>query len=234
MRSTRLEVRGTKYKVQRTEEGERQIIKLKLCSISSFSLMINKSLKYYLLNKPHGALSQFTDEGKRPTLGSLYNFPKDVYPVGRLDLDSEGLLIVTNDKLLTDFLLNPKHKHEREYYVQVEGIPTDEALIKLSSGVVIEGKKTLPTVAKRINDPNFPPRTPPIRERKNIPTSWISLTLVEGRNRQVRKMTAAVGYPTLRLVRVRIKKLLLGNLKTGKVRELSREEVTLLNKKSSH
>jgi 23S rRNA pseudouridine2457 synthase len=188
------------------------------------------TLKYFLLNKPYGVLTQFTDSENRPTLSSLYNFPKNVYPVGRLDMDSEGLLLLTNDKQLTDYLLNPKNKHEREYFVQVEGIPTEEALRQLSLGVVIEGKKTLPAKAKLISDPNFPPRIPPIRERKTIPTSWISLTLIEGRNRQVRKMTAAVGFPTLRLVRVRIKNLILDDLKVGKVKEIVEKEIEALKK----
>ena len=190
--------------------------------------MSNPKLKYYILNKPYGVLTQFTDDENRPTLASLYDFPKGVYPVGRLDMDSEGLLLLTNDKPLTDYLLNPKQKHEREYYAQVEGIPTKEALQKLCSGVVIEGKKTLPAKAKLIDDPNFPPRVPPIRERKTIPTSWISLTLIEGRNRQVRKMTAAVGFPTLRLIRVRIENLHLGGLKVGEVREVEVSEIKSL------
>ena len=183
------------------------------------------SRKYFILHKPYGVLTQFTDDDNRPTLSSLFEFPKDVYPVGRLDMDSEGLLLLTNDKALTDYLLNPKYKHEREYYSQVEGIPTKEALQKLCSGVVIEGKLTLPAKAKLIDDPNFPPRIPPIRERKTIPTSWISLTLIEGRNRQVRKMTAAVGLPTLRLVRVRIENLFLDDLKTGEVKEINGKEI---------
>lgn len=187
--------------------------------------------KYFIINKPYGVLTQFTDKENRPTLASLYSFPKDVYPVGRLDMDSEGLLLLTNDKELTDYLLNPKQKHEREYFVQLEGIPTKEAIKKLCDGVTIKGKKTLPAKAKLINDPNFPARVPPIRERKTIPTSWISLTLVEGRNRQVRKMTAAVGFPTLRLVRVRIKNILLGEMKPGEVRELSSVDIKELKKR---
>jgi len=181
--------------------------------------------KYYLVNKPYGVLSQFTSSEGKKTLKELYNFPQDVYPVGRLDMDSEGLLLLTNDKSLTDYLLNPKNKHDKEYYVQVEGIPTEEALEKIRKGVVIEGKKTLPAKAKLISDPNFPPRIPPIRQRKTIPTGWISLTITEGRNRQVRKMTAAVGFPTLRLVRIRIKNLLIDNLKSGEVRTLTEQEI---------
>ncbi|MCX7797696.1 MAG: pseudouridine synthase [Melioribacter sp.] len=187
--------------------------------------MHKKIFKYYALNKPYGVLCQFTDKEGRRTLKSLYDFPKDVYSVGRLDMDSEGLLLLTNDKRLFDFLLNPKNRHEKEYFVQVEGIPTDEALEKLREGVIIEGRKTLPAKVKRIDDPNFPQRVPPIRERKSIPTTWLSITIVEGRNRQVRKMTAAVGYPTLRLVRVRIKNIFLGDLKQGQVRELTSKEI---------
>jgi len=187
--------------------------------------------RYIILNKPYGMLTQFTDNENRPTLGSLFKFPKDVYPVGRLDMDSEGLLLLTNDKDLTDSLLNPKQKHEREYLAQVEGIPTADALKQLCEGVNIERNKTLPAKVKLITDPNFPPRVPPIRERKTIPTSWISLTIVEGRNRQVRKMTAAVGFPTLRLVRVRIKNILLGKLKLGEVRELTEKEIKLLKER---
>lgn len=184
--------------------------------------------KYFLLNKPYGVLTQFTDKENRPTLSSLYKFPKDVYPVGRLDLDSEGLLLLTNDKSLTNFLLNPKFKHEREYYVQVEGVPTEEDIKKLCDGVIIENRKTLPAKVKLIEDPNFEKRNPTIRERKNIPTSWLSITIYEGRNRQVRRMTAAVGYPTLRLVRVRIENLFLGNLKSGEVRKLTTDEIKQL------
>lgn len=187
--------------------------------------------KYYLINKPYGVLTQFTDKENRPTIGTLYRFPKDVYAVGRLDMDSEGLLLLTNDADLTDFLLNPKNKHEREYYVQVEGEAKEEALQKLRAGVEIKGEKTLPAKAELITDPGFPERVPPIRERKTIPTSWISLTLVEGKNRQVRKMTASVGLPTLRLVRVRIENILLGNLKPGEVRELNYAEINKLYKR---
>jgi 23S rRNA pseudouridine2457 synthase len=192
---------------------------------------IKMPYKYFIINKPYGVLSQFTDEEGRKTLKDIYSFPKDVYPVGRLDKDSEGLLLLTNDKSLTDYLLNPKQRHEKEYFVQVEGIPTKEDLKKLAAGVIIEGKKTLPAKAKIIDDPNFPERVPPIRERKNIPTSWISLTITEGRNRQVRKMTAAVGHPTLKLIRVRIKNVFLGNMQSGEVSILTIEEVSGLKQK---
>ena len=189
--------------------------------------------KYFIINKPYGVLSQFSDKENRVTLSSLHNFPSDVYPVGRLDMDSEGLLIITNDKFLTDYLLNPKNKHEREYFVQVEGIPSENDLQKLRDGIVLKDGLTLPAKAKIINEPDFQPRIPPIRERKNIPTSWLSLTLIEGRNRQVRRMTAAIGFPTLRLVRVRIKNLFLGSLDAGTVRELTDSEIEKLKKISS-
>ncbi|MBS3946350.1 MAG: pseudouridine synthase [Melioribacter sp.] len=188
------------------------------------------SLRYFVINKPYGVLSQFTDTERRQTLKSLFDFPNDVYPIGRLDMDSEGLLIITNDKYFTNFLLNPKNQHEKEYYAQVDGIPDNNSLIKLREGVLIEGKKTLPAKVKLIDDPNFEPRNPPIRERKTIPTCWLSLTITEGRNRQVRKMTAAVGHPTLRLVRVRIKNITLGNMKSGEVRELTETEIIGLKK----
>jgi 23S rRNA pseudouridine2457 synthase len=189
---------------------------------------MNKKLYYYILNKPYGVLSQFTDKLNRKTLSGFFDFPKDVYPIGRLDQDSEGLLLLSNDKELVDFLLNPKNSHEREYYSQVEGIPSEDDLQKIRDGVVIEGKKTLPAKAEIIDDPIFPPRKPPIFPRKNKDVCWISISVTEGRYRQVRKMTAAAGYPTLRLVRIRIKNILLGNLISGGVRELLSEEIRIL------
>jgi len=189
---------------------------------------MDKKLFYYILNKPYGVLSQFTDKLNRKTLAGFYDFPKDVYPVGRLDQDSEGLLLLSNDKEMVDFLLNPVNRHEKEYYAQVEGIPLEEELQKLEEGVIIEEKKTLPAKAKIINDPQFPPRKPPIFPRKNKSVCWLSVTVTEGRYRQVRKMTATIGYPTLRLVRVRIKNILLDDLPPGKVRELTPEEIKIL------
>lgn len=183
------------------------------------------NFRYFILNKPYGVLSQFTDKEGRKTLNDIYKFPKDVYSVGRLDMDSEGLLLLTNDKSLTDFLLNPLHEHEKEYYVQIEGIPLESSLEKLRNGVFINGKKTLSSKVRVIDEPDFPNRIPPIRTRKNIPTSWLSISITEGRNRQVRKMTAQVGHPTLRLVRVRIKNLLIDGLLPGSIRELGSEEI---------
>lgn len=166
-------------------------------------------------------LTQFTDTEGRNTLADLFNFPKDVYPVGRLDKDSEGLILLTNNNSLNNYLLNPKYKHEREYLVQVEGIPDINDIKKLESGVIIENKKTLPAKAKLLIDPpSVPERIPPIRERKSIPTSWLTLSLIEGRNRQVRKMTAGVGHPTLRLIRIRIEDIYLDNMNPGEVREI--------------
>jgi 23S rRNA pseudouridine2457 synthase len=184
---------------------------------------------YFIIYKPFGMLSQFTQEqeGQR-VLSELYDFPKTVYPVGRLDQDSEGLLILTDDKTLTERLLNPKYAHEREYFAQVEGTVGEEAVAKLAAGVSINinGKThlTLPAKAKILDEnPLLPVRTPPIRERANIPTSWLSLALTEGKNRQVRRMTAAVGLPTLRLVRVRIGNIYLKNMQIGAVEKVDKK-----------
>lgn len=163
--------------------------------------------------KPHGILSQFTADGSKWAPLSGFGFPPRVYPVGRLDADSEGLLILTDEAVLNQKLIHPRSNHPREYWVQVEGIPDDGALEELSRGVLVQGKRTLPCKVKRLEpDPVLPPRDPPIRFRKSVPTSWISLELVEGRNRQVRRMTATIGCPTLRLIRVRIGGIRLHNL----------------------
>ncbi len=160
-------------------------------------------------NKPYGFLSQFTDEpgsSFRPL--SSFGFPPSVYPVGRLDADSEGLLLLSDEKGLPTALLHPDAAHPRSYWAQVEGAATDAMLAPLAQGVVIQGRRTLPCVAHVLDpQPDVAPRVPPIRERRAIPTTWVELTLTEGRNRQVRKMTAAVGLPTLRLLRVRIGRL---------------------------
>lgn len=183
----------------------------------------------FVIYKPYGTLSQFTPEGDKPGLGSLHRFPVDCYPVGRLDTDSEGLLLLTSDKSLTKRLLDPEAGHWRTYYVQVDGEITNEAVEKLRAGVDIrvDGKmyRTRPAKAEKIAEPELPPRNPPIRVRKNIPTSWISLSLTEGKNRQVRHMTAAVGFPTLRLVRAKIGKLELDAMQPGDVREVESGEL---------
>ena len=187
---------------------------------NSHKLYVKNNLKYYLAYKPYDTLTQFTDKEGRKTLADLFAFPKDVYPVGRPD--SEGLVLLTNDKKLVDQMLNPKNRHEREYLIQVEGIPSEVDLKKLEKGVIIEKRKTLPAKVKLLaGEPNVTERVPPIRQRKNIPTSWLSITLVEGRNRQVRKMTAHIGYPTLRLIRIRIGNLKLGKMKPGEVKEIN-------------
>lgn len=183
---------------------------------------------YYKIYKPYGVLSQFTDKENRPALSSLFNFPPDVYSVGRLDMDSEGLLVITNDKILTDRLLNPDYKVEKEYFVQVEGIPEEQDLKHLRRGVLIQEKLTLPAIVKRIDIPQLPERIPPIRIRKNIPDSWLSITIHEGRNRQIRKMFAAVGYPVLRLIRIRINRLHIGKMQPGEVKKLNEAEIKLL------
>ncbi len=184
-----------------------------------------KKFHYYKLYKPHGYLSQFSGEKEDLLLGQLFNFPKDVYSIGRLDKDSEGLLLLTNDNQFKTELLNPSSKKPKTYWVQVEGKITDEAIQKLESGeIVIKHKGKLHKVAKakcrRIASPNLKERIPPIRERKNIPTSWIELQITEGKNRQVRKMTASVGFPTLRLVRYSVDKYSLENMNVGEVIEI--------------
>ena len=181
--------------------------------------------RYIAFHKPYGVLSQFTPEAGHRALRD-FALPPDVYAAGRLDRDSEGLLLLTDDGRFIKKLLDPKSAHPRTYFVQVDGSVTDEALEKLRKGVVIAGGyKTKPCRAERIDDPLFPPRDPPIRYRANIPTSWISLTLTEGKNRQVRHMTAAVGFPTLRLVRVKIGRLALGDLARGQWKDVDRREI---------
>jgi len=205
-------------------------------------------------HKPYGVLSRFTSDGSFNRTLAEFGFPKNVYPIGRLDADSEGLLLLSDETELNERLLQPGHAHEREYWAQVERIPSPETLQKLSRGVEIQRRTTLPcrawmldpqpevgTISQSGRDafhrvaifgekvvdgvesvpPTIPPREPPIRFRKTVPTSWIGLELVEGKNRQVRRMTAAIGHPTLRLVRVRIGGLCLGNLPVGKWQELT-------------
>jgi len=166
---------------------------------------------YFVIHKPFGVISQFSPSGDKRTLKDLYDFPNDVYPVGRLDTDSEGLLIITNDKSITHKLMHPSRKKEKTYWVQVDGSITEEAINQLAKGVTIniKGKShnTSKARVKHIPTPDIEDRDPPVRYRKNIPTSWISISITEGKNRQVRRMTAAVGFPTLRLIRVGIGKL---------------------------
>jgi 23S rRNA pseudouridine2457 synthase len=176
-------------------------------------------------NKPYGVVSQFTGVGLANRTLAEFGFPKNVYAIGRLDADSEGLLLLSDEPEWNERLLHPRHAHEREYWAQVERIPTPEALKKLARGVLIQGRKTLPCRAWILEpQPDFPPRIPPIRFRKNVPDCWIGLELIEGKNRQVRRMTAAIGHPTLRLTRVRIGNFRLGDLPAGQWRTLTDEE----------
>ncbi|MFM1745898.1 MAG: hypothetical protein RLZZ630_1835 [Bacteroidota bacterium] len=188
-----------------------------------------EGLKYFLVYKPYGMVSRFTPEDGHPGLKELGTLPADVYPVGRLDADSEGLLLLTNDTSLNEQLLHPRHAHSRTYLVQVEKEIDEPALEKLREGIEIriDGRPhhSAPAKAERIDEPALPPRVPPIRFRKDIPTSWIELTMSEGKNRQVRRMTAAVGFPTLRLARIRIEGLTMDEPLPGKIIELSGAEV---------
>ncbi len=175
------------------------------------------------LNKPYGVLCQFTDPGGRRTLAD-YVQQKDVYAAGRLDQDSEGLLLLTDDGRLAHRLTDPRHKHAKTYLVQVDGVIDEAALQALRRGVVLKDGPTLPAIAEHAAEPDWLwSRDPPVRFRKTIPTSWLSLSLREGRNRQVRRMTAAAGFPTLRLIRVRIGEHALDGLAPGETRTLLRE-----------
>jgi len=215
-------------------------------------------------HKPFGVLSQFTGDGSPNRTLAAFGFPKNVYPIGRLDADSEGLLLLSDEPEWNERLLHPRHAHEREYWAQVERIPTREALNKLQRGVLIQGHKTLPCRAwilepqpeistatqirwgESLSSPDLinilgstesrptkmeikiPPRNPPIRFRKTVPVCWIGLELIEGKNRQVRRMTVAIGHPTLRLIRVRIGNFRLGDLPAGQWRALSAKECELV------
>ena len=172
-------------------------------------------------HKPYGVLSQFTADASPNRTLAEFGFPKHVHPIGRLDADSEGLLLLSDEGALNERLLHPRHAHEREYWAQVERIPSTHALAQLEAGVTVRDHETLPCRAWLLDpQPLIAPREPPIRVRKNVPDCWIGLALVEGKNRQVRRMTAAVGHPTLRLLRVRIGKFRLGDLAAGEWREL--------------
>ena len=187
-------------------------------------------MQYYIIYKPYQVLSQFSAEGNKRTLKDIVDVPQDVYPVGRLDYDSEGLLLLTNDAAINQALLHPAHAHEREYWVQVEGTITTPALHELQMGIDIQldGKtyRTKPCTAVAFAQPPIvPARTPPIRFRKNVPDSWVRLVLTEGKNRQVRRMTAAIGFPTLRLIRYRIGKLTIDGLQPGDIKAISRNQI---------
>jgi 23S rRNA pseudouridine2457 synthase len=189
--------------------------------------------RYLLFYKPYDVLTQFTDnssETPRQTLKDYISIPA-IYPVGRLDRDSEGLLLLTNHGQLQHRLSDPQFQHPRTYWVQVERVPDAAALAQLQQGVTIQGYRTRPAQVTLLpTEPSLPPREPPIRFRKNVPTAWLEMTLTEGKNRQVRRMTAAVGFPTLRLVRVAIAHLRLEGLEPGQWRDLTASEVKELQK----
>jgi 23S rRNA pseudouridine2457 synthase len=182
-------------------------------------------LSLIAFHKPYGVLSQFTPDGSPNRTLAEFGFPPRVYPLGRLDADSEGLLLLSDEAGLNSRLLDPEAGHQRTYWVQVERIPEDPALRALETGLLIQGHRTRPARAWKLDpQPEMPARNPPIRYRKSVPDCWIAIELIEGKNRQVRRMTAAVGHPTLRLVRVRIGTFELGRLPVGQWREVSSDE----------
>ena len=180
-------------------------------------------------HKPCGVLSRFTPDGSPNRTLAEFGFPRDLYPLGRLDADSEGLLLLSDEPRLNESLLHPRHAHQREYWAQVERIPTAQALGQLGTGLVLQQRQILPCRAWILDpQPDVPPRHPPIRFRKSVPTCWIGLELAEGKNRQVRRMTAAIGHPTLRLIRVRIGGFILRDLPPGAWRLLNAAERSLV------
>lgn len=190
--------------------------------------------EYYVIYKPFRVLSQFSAVENKSTLSDLFKFSNDIYPVGRLDFDSKGLLILTNDNFLKNKILNPLNNHQKTYFVQIEGIPNQTHLDQLKSGVEINVKGKIIKVdakcAKIITEPHLPDRNPPIRHRIKVPTSWLSITITEGKNHQIRKMTAKVGFPTLRLVRYSIENLSINDIKLNEKNSLSKKTIyKLLN-----
>lgn len=176
-------------------------------------------------NKPFGVLSQFTPDGSSNRTLAQFKFPKGVFPIGRLDADSEGLLLLSDEAELNQRLLHPRHAHPRTYWAQVERIPTPQALRELECGLMLQDYKTRPSRAVILDpQPQVPPRDPPIRFRKNVPDVWLELTLIEGKNRQVRRMTAAIGHPTLRLLRIAVGDFKLGTLDLGTWKHVSQEQ----------
>lgn len=191
-------------------------------------LSLENACRYLLLNKPYGVLCAFTDPNGRPTLADYVDIP-EVYAAGRLDFDSEGLLLLTSDGWLIHRLSHPRYHHPKTYLVQVEQVPSGEALSALRQGVMVKGRRTAPAQVELLSRaPELAPRPVPIRYRKTVPTTWLRLILTEGQKRQVRHMTAAVGHPTLRLVRVAIGPLEMGTLQPGKWRDVTAGELDAL------
>lgn len=185
-----------------------------------------ENVKIVLFNKPYGVLTQFTDKAGRKTLGDFIPI-KEIYPAGRLDKDSEGLVVLTNDGQLQHQIANPKFKLEKTYWVQVEGKPDQAVINRLQLGVTLKDGKTKPTKAKILREPNIWERDPPIRHREKIPTTWLEIRVTEGKNRIIRRMTASLGYPTLRLIRVAVGDWTLKGLALGQWRELSSTEISV-------
>lgn len=209
------QVRADPFRQQVTLDGE--------------PLSLENACRYLALNKPYGVLSSFTDPEGRPTLADHVPVP-GVYAAGRLDLDSEGLLLLTGDGWLIHHLSHPRYHQPKTYLVQVEGVPEREALAALRGGVEVKGRQTAPASVELLAEPpDLPPRPVPIRERESIPTAWLRLVLKEGRKRQVRHMTAAVGHPTLRLVRVAVGPVHIGDLAPGEWRDLTPGELDALS-----
>jgi len=193
---------------------------------------IERPHRHVVLHKPYGVLSKFTDVEDRPTLAAYVNVPQ-VYPAGRLDMDSEGLLLLTSDGELAARLISPSYKVPKTYLVQVERIPDESALGQLRQGVMVKGKQTLPAVVHLLTqEPMVHPRPVPIRFRKSVPTAWLQIEIHEGMNRQIRRMTAQVGHPTLRVIRIAVGPIRLGSLLPGQWRELQEEELQGLRSSS--
>jgi 23S rRNA pseudouridine2457 synthase len=185
--------------------------------------------RYILFNKPDGVLTQFRPVPGKMTISDFGPFPRDVHPVGRLDEESEGLLLLTNDGEIHHRLIEPRYAHRRTYLVQVERVPDEDALRTLRSGVLLGGETTLAAEVRLLHsDPGLWPKRTPIRFRKTVPTAWLEFTIKEGKNRQIRRMTAAVGHPALRVVRMSVGPLLLDDLRPGESRELTKAEVRAL------
>lgn len=196
----------------------------------SLELMVEKEQrlqtnKYVIFYKPFGVLCQFTKDSEEQKSLADFNLPEGIYPAGRLDKDSEGLLLLSNDGQLMDKVTSPKNEKSKVYLVQIEGVPTKQSLSKMMNGLMIQGKMTLPCKVRVLDDFIIKDRTPPIRKREKIPTTWIEVILKEGRNRQVRRMTAAINHPTLRLIRSKILNLSITDLEEGSFLEITRNDI---------